>query len=230
MKKLKPFILVLFSIVLSLIFVFYVNNRDDNDKTYLMSDYISEADQSMRNYFNETDLPVYQGEYFEVKVKEAFVYSGENGGKLYIYNLLIAPIYKQKMIISSFKLSSLEYGVKFDNIYFEQNDVFGRVDKNKYTYLTVDQILCNQYQFCLYDNSFLFNYEITEEQLMSCFTNILLTININNYEDKIELKNIKISEFSKENLNNNIINIYMIEGVLSANIHAYVSAWNEDLQ
>ncbi|NMA17075.1 MAG: hypothetical protein GX935_07525, partial [Erysipelotrichia bacterium] len=122
MKKLKPFILVLFSIVLSLIFVFYVNNRDDNDKTYLMSDYISEADQSMRNYFNETDLPVYQGEYFEVKVKEAFVYSGENGGKLYIYNLLIAPIYKQKMIISSFKLSSLEYGAKFDNIYFEQND------------------------------------------------------------------------------------------------------------
>lgn len=230
MKKFKLLILFMLSLTLLGAAYFFINGLDNNDRTHLMADFAAEADESMQNYYQETDLPVYKGEYFEVKVKEAFVYTKENGFRLYVYNLLIAPIYNQKTVIYSFKLSSLEYGKKFEKMYYDHNHTFEKVNKDNYTYRTAGEILCNQYQFFLYDNSLLYGYEITEEQLNSCYTNILLTININGYKDKIELKDIQISEFTEDNLNNSIIKNLLTEDTLSASMHAYVSEFNEDLK
>ncbi|MDO4378300.1 MAG: hypothetical protein Q4C64_04000 [Erysipelotrichia bacterium] len=192
-----------------------------NDTSDKLIDHYDELNVSMQNYFNEKDLPTFTGKYVEVKVKNIIKYNF-NGKDTYIYDVIIAPIYNQKTVISGIRLSSVEYGKETDKFYYEPNDSYEKLKKGNYTYESIDQILANEYQFFLADYSEQYGYSLTAEQFESCLTNICMTVTINDYKDNVELTNLQVVDYSDEFADNEIIKIITKENILHSSIHAYV--------
>lgn len=206
-------------VVLTIVFLCGCQQNDTSDK---LSNHYDELNESMRNYLDEKDLPTFSGKYIEVKVKDVIKFN-HNGKDIYIYDILFAPIYNQKTVFGGIELSSIDYGNKVKKFYYEANQVYGKLDKSKYTYTSINEIIAERYQFFLEDNTIMYSYSLTDEQFESCLTNIKITITINGYKDEICLNDIKIREFESTTDSNNKIIARMLDGGnQSMSLSAYV--------
>lgn len=208
-------------IILSVFLVIGLYGCTYNEASDKLIDHYQDLNISMQNFYEEKNLPTFTGKYMEVKANNIIKYEF-NGKIIYIYDLIIAPIYNQKTVISGMKLSSSEYGKEVDKFYYEPNDSYGKLKKENYTYEKIEQILANEYQFFLADNSTLYGYSLTDEQFESCLTNICLTITINGYEDKINLESLKICEYDETLSDNEIVRFIAENNCLYSSLHAYV--------
>lgn len=185
-----------------------------------LRNHYDELGVTMKNYFDEKDLPVYEGEYIEIKIYKAyrFFYKGDYR---YFYDLLIAPKYNGKTVLSGIFLDAAEHPGKYDKLYYELNSSFEKLDPEGYAYKTVDKILCNEYKFCLYDNSWLYNYKIDKGTLNSCLSNMTVTVTINGKKDTVILRNIQFENgqelYKEEEIFRDVEN-----GRLSAVIYPFV--------
>ncbi len=198
-------------VLLCTIMVMCLFGCQQNDTSDKLADHYDQLNKSMQNYLDEKDLSTFTGKYVEVKVKDVIKYD-RDGRIIYIYDVLFAPIYNQKTVISGIELSSIEYGNDVKKFYYEPNFSYSSLDKSNYTYNTIDEIIAERYQFFLEDNTIMYSYSLTEEQFESCLTNIKITITINGYDDEIELKDLVIHDYSAEVDNDNDIIARMLNG------------------
>ena len=207
-------------IILCLLLLLFPAGCSQNDTSDKLIDHYDELNISMKHYFDEKDLPTYSGKYIEVKVKKIIRFD-YNGNIIYVYDLLIAPIYNQKTRINSIKLSSIEYGKDVEKFYYDLNYVYGKLGNDIYNRKTIDKIVGLEYEFFLDDNSVLYGYSLSDEQYQSCLTNICMTVNINGYKDKIYLSNLTITDYTDEDKNNRVISYIVETNKAYGTLHAY---------
>lgn len=188
-----------------------------------LSETENKLEQSMMNYFSETELPLFTGEYIEIKVKDLIIYYDE-GHPIYVYDLLIAPIYDQKTVITGISLDSTEFPGKYEKLYYEINFTYEKLKRKLHTYKKTEEILCNEFQFMLVDNSWWYNYSITEEELESCLHNISVTVTINGNKDKVDLTGLIFHDYSEIDNYNRCIQTLIKTGNHSASLRAYVES------
>lgn len=193
---------------------------DRNKPEEKLADNYDKLHESMQAYLDEKDLPTYTGKYVEIKVKGNVIKYLFNERYVYIYTLLIAPIYNQKTRIEGIELSSVEYGNEVKKLYYPLNDGNEKLDSDFY-FDGIENLISLEYQFCLEDNSIMFGYKLTDEMYESCLTDICVTVKINGYKDKIILDDLVISDYSEEDADNYLIKC-MQRGIYTfATLHTF---------
>ena len=147
---------------------------DDNSVVYM--------DESISNFLAETELQTYYGEHWQVKIDKVIKVETDSMN-YYLYTLLIAPIYQERLALASIECEPCEY---IEKTYSKQNYMWGEYFNNNKDHSLYD----------LSDDSYLmdelnFKHQALRAEL--CLTNIS-----NVYQKNMGLDDARFDEYMRD--------------------------------
>lgn len=174
----------------------------------------------MKDAINLNSTYNYYGDYFNVKLEKVVKYNYREND-VYVYSLVIIPVYNEKISISGIKLEPNINNKKIEKLFYDINFTFEKLDKKKYTYEKLDEFIGIHFKFEIVDNSIDYGYELKKDDFLETLTNFNIIIKVNGKKDIINISNFEIEEYDK---NDTIDLIEFLEntGKLQAILTAYL--------
>ncbi|MBR0229944.1 MAG: hypothetical protein IJL94_01000 [Erysipelotrichaceae bacterium] len=172
--KQKINILIVTAILLTLLTGCTQNAKRLDDPSILS------LDESMKNFFSETELPVTYGKHWQAKVAQIIKVKTETSD-YYLYYVLLAPIYKERLALTSVEFMPNDYLRKEyrtskyppnnESLIFDFDGAY-LMDEMNYKYYAMRAEFC----FTNINNSYQQEKGVTDEQFEEYMRNLSIAV------------------------------------------------------